>query len=274
VTRDDPDVSDVATPQRAAPRPETIVVAVVVVLVLVALLLRVTLDGDPDHRVAVDRGGRDQAVLTVASGADTITVRTDDVGGDLAVVTTPDGSRARPVADLAGDALTVTTTDDRDDRDDRDEDGLFDGPAEDDAGPRGDGPVDVVVRLSRDVRWEVVVAGGSQRLTLDLTGARAGRVEVRSGQGSIDATLPEPDGVLAMVVAGGAGAVAVHAPDGVPARLRLGAGAGSAALDDDRRQGLGAGTVLTSPTWSDGGDRIDVDATSGVGSLTLDRRAA
>jgi len=247
-------MSDVATSQRTTPRTEVVVVVVVVVLVLVALLMKVTLDDDPDHSVTVERSGLDHAVLTVASGADTITVRADDVGGDLAVVTTPDGSRATPVADVDDDELLVRTTDRHDD----------DG----DAGR----PVDVVVRLSRDVRWDVVVAGGSQRLKVDLAGARAGRVEVRAGQGSVDATLPEPEDLLALTIAGGAGSVAVHAPDGVPVRLNLDAGAGSAALDDDRRSGLGAGTSLESPGWTGTGDRIEVDATSGVGTATVDRR--
>ena len=118
------------------------------------------------------------------------------------------------------------------------------------------------------------MAGGSQRLTLDLAGATVGRVEVRSGQGSIDATLPEPEGLLALTIAGGAGSVAVHVPDGVPVRLDLDAGAGSATLDDDRRSGLGAGTSLTTPGWTGDGDRVEVDATSGVGTVTVDRRSA
>lgn len=240
-------------PARTGPRPEAVVVVAVIVLVLVALLMKVTLDDDPGHRVAVDRGGLDRAVLTVASGADTITVRAADVGGDLAVVTTPRESRISPVADLDGDDLVVRTTD----------------------LPGGEGgPADVVVQLSRDVRWDVVVAGGSQRLTLDLAGAPVGRVDVRSGQGSIDATLPQPAGLLAMAVAGGAGSVAVHVPDGVPVRLGLAAGAGSAALDDDRRSGLGAGTSMTTPGWTGSGDRVEVDATSGVGTATVDRRTS
>jgi hypothetical protein len=275
-TGEDRDVSDVATPQPTGHEPtagwaggrrpgtEIVVVVVVVVLVLVALLLRVLLDDDADHRVAVDRGGRDAAVLIVASGADSITVRADDVGGDLAVVTTPEGSRARPVADLDDDTLTVRTADVRADDNGDDNDNGDDGDGD-------GGPVDLVVRVSRDVRWDVVVGGGSQRLTVDLRGTTTGRVEVRGGQGSIDLTLPEPDGLLAAVVAGGAGTVTVHAPEGVPVRVDLDAGAGSAALDGDHRQGLAAGSSLTSPDWTGTGDRIEVECTSGVGTLTLDR---
>jgi hypothetical protein len=249
-------MTDVSAPtapvpvQRHRPRPEIVVVAVVVVLVLVALLLRVVLDG-PDRRVAVDRGGLDTAVLSVDSGADTITVVTGDLGGDLAVATTPDGSRARPVADLSGDELRIRTADV--------------------TGADAGGPADVTVRLERDVRWDVVVRGGSQRLTLDLRDTRAGRVEVRGGQGLIEARLPRPEGLQTLVVAGGAGQVVVHAPDGVPVRADIRNGAGSATIDGDRRNGLGGGSSLQSPTWSGAGDRLQIDATSGLGDLTVDR---
>jgi hypothetical protein len=252
------DVSATTAPvpvARTGPRPELVVVAVVVVLVLVALLLRVVLDG-PDRRVAVDRGGRDNAVLSVDSGADTITVVAGDLGGDLAVATTPDGSRVRPIADLSGDDLRIRTAD------------LHDGDDDGDT----NGPADVTVRLNRDVRWDVVIRGGSQRLSLDLRNAHAGRIEVRGGQGSIEARPPRPGGLQTFVVAGGAGDVTIHAPAGVPARVDLSSGAGSVTVDADRRQGLGAGASVQTPTWSGAGDRLEVDATSGVGTLTLDRR--
>lgn len=270
-------MSDVLTRLRTRPRTELVVVAVVVVLVLVALLMAATIDDDdPRHRVAVDRGGRDRAVLTVASGADTITVRADDVGGDLAVVSTPDRSRVLPIAEANGDDLRVTTADARADGDRDGDDGFLgdgflggDGNGDDDVA--ADGPADVEIRLSRDVRWDVVVDGGSQRLTIALRDATSGRVEVRGGQGSIDAVLPQPEDLFAFVVAGGAGTVSLHAPAGVPARLDVGNGAGTAVLDADRRQGVAGGTSLTTPDWTGAGNRIEVDATSGVGTVTLDR---
>lgn len=242
-----------------------IVGAVVLVLVFVALLLRAT-PRDADRRVAVERDGRDSAVLVVAGGADSITVTGADLGTDLAVASTPDGSAARPVVDVDGDQVTVDTTDvDRGGN-------LWDGG---DTGEGADGPNDVTVELAEGVRWDLVVAGGSQRLALDLGDTTVARVEVRGGQGSIDATLPRPAGALPVTIGGGAGFVAVHVPAGVPARVSLLNGAGSAALDADRRQGIGAGTVLTTPDWpAAGGDtpRFDVTATTGVGTFTLDRR--
>jgi hypothetical protein len=239
--------------------------AVVLVLVFVALLLRAT-PRDPDRRAAVERDGRDSAVLVVASGADSITVAGADLGSDLAVASTPDGSAARPVVDLRGDQVMVSTTDvDR-------EGNLWDGG---DAGDRATGPVDVTVTVAEGVRWDVVVAGGSKRLQLDLGDTRVARVEVRGGQAALDATLPTPTGALPVTIGGGAGSVALHVPADIPARLSLQNGAGSAALDADRRQGVATGTVLTTPNWpTAGGDspRFDVTATTGLGTFTLDRR--
>jgi hypothetical protein len=265
--RDDPGVTDVVAttpadaPRRGLPRTEVIVVVAVVLVVALALLLWALNRGDDvDRRVAVDRGGLDSAVLELGSGADSLTVTSGDTGGDLAVVTTPDGSRVRPLADLDGDHLLVRTADVH-----ADDDG--DGRRNE----RADGPADVTVRLSDDVRWDVVVDGGSQRLRLDLAGTKVRRADVRAGQGVIDATLPKPSGVLALEIAGGAGTVSVHAPAGVPARLLLGNGAGSASLDADRRSGIAAGTVITSPGWNGNVDRVDVVASSGVGTIRLDR---
>jgi hypothetical protein len=240
--------------------------AVVLVLVLVALLLRST-PRDADRSVAVGRDGRDSAVLVVAGGADSITVTGADLGADLAVASTPDGSAARPVVDVRDDQVMVGTTD-------VDGEGnLWDGG---DTEGRAEGPVDVTVRVAEGVRWDVVVAGGSQHLALNLGDAEVARVEVRGGQGSLEATLPKPAGALPVTIGGGAGSVALHVPAGVPARVSLLNGAGSAALDADRRQGVATGTVLTTPDWPAAatGDtpRVDVTATTGLGTFTLDRR--
>jgi hypothetical protein len=271
--RDDPDVTDLVPISTTTPPPRTpwyrslptviIAGAVVLVLVLVALLLRAT-PRDADRSVAVERDGRNAAVLVVATGADSITVTGADLGGDLAVASTPDGSSALPIIDIRDDEVTVNTAD-------VDGEGnLWDGG---DSGGRADGPVDVTVQVAEGVRWDLVVAGGSKRLALNLGDAEVTRVEVRGGQGAMEATLPKPAASLPVTIGGGAGSVALHVPAGVPARVTLQNGAGSAALDADRRQGIANGTVLTTPDWPTAtGPRVDITATTGLGTFTLDRR--
>jgi hypothetical protein len=240
-----------------------VVAAIVLVLVFVALLLRAT-PREADREVSVGLGDRRRAVLVVAGGADTIVVTTTDLGGDLAVATTPDVSPARPLANVDGDRLTVRTTGVDDGGN------LWDGG---DTGDRADGPVELTVRLSERVRWDVVVEGGAKLLDLDFGGADLARIQISAGQGAVVATLPQPAGALPVQLDAGAGSVTVDAPDGVPARVTLAQGAGTATLDEDRRQGVGAGTTLTTPDWPapEDGDWIDVTATSGLGSFTLDR---
>jgi hypothetical protein len=220
--------------------------------VAVALAVHLARDRrDPPHRVDVARHGLGSAQLVVAGGVDRLRVTTGAPAGALAAGTTPDGARAAPVLRLDGDRLTVTTRDAQ-------------GPA---------GPVELSVRLARDVRWTVTVTGGAQRMELDLGEVPLRSVDVRAGTGALDLRLPRPGGVLPVRVGGGAGSAAAVIPAGVPARVTFASGAGSAALDDDRRQGIAAGTTMTTPDWSGAApDRVDVLLASGVGTLSLTRR--
>lgn len=241
-----------ATPDRTV---VLIVVGLLAAWVLAMLVTRSLPDGfsdDAEHRAAVERTGESAGTLNVATGTDRITIVTDgDLGGELAVATTDAESRAVPALDRDGTRLTLTTRDDGDGGD--------------------DGPADVTVRLATGVRWSVILGGGTRELSVDLSAGQAAAVDVNQGVGAIDVRLPRPLGVLRLRVAGGAGTVAVHLPDDVPARATFAAGAGSATLDDQQRRGVAAGAVLTTPDWSADADRIDVALDSGVGTATIDR---
>lgn len=228
---------------------------VVVLLVLVAggvlLAVRHHDDGAPDHRVSVARGTGDDARLDVVGGVDSLRITAGDLGDDLLVADTPDAARAVPdVTHDAADRATVSTR----------------------SAPDGAGPVVLSVRLNRGLRWSVAVHGGAQRVTLDLTGAGLASLQIDQGVAALDVRLPRPRGGLVTRISGGAGAVAVHLPPGVPARVTFASGGGQAVVDGERRSGLSAGTVMTTPDWLTGTrDRTDVVLAAGVGALTLDR---
>jgi hypothetical protein len=74
-------------------------------------------------------------------------------------------------------------------------------------------------------------------------------------------------------MSGGASEFLVHAPAGVPVRVRLGGGAGSVTVDGANRSGVPGGDVIVPAGWAGDPDRYDVDATAGVSSLVLDRAA-
>ena len=87
----------------------------------------------------------------------------------------------------------------------------------------------------------------------------------------MDATLSRPAGTAPVRIGGGATQVALHLPDGVPARVRIGGGASQVRLDAQEHGGVPAGSVFANDGWDLAPDRYDVDAATGVATLVIDR---
>jgi hypothetical protein len=227
------------------------------------------------------------ATLEVTGGADTVSVRSEDLGDDLYVIAGPDGS------DVERDDGVIRVRLDDDDADaDADADGddgddeVRRGPVWDDENPngrwaegRGDAGVDetddaddIEIRLNSRVRWTLRLTGGADATTVDMSAGHLAGVEFAAGVTRIRLALPRPDGTVAVRMLAGASEFDVTAPAGVPARVRLGSGAGSVTVDGSTRTGVAQGTVLTPPSWESAADRYDIEAVAGVSRLTLARR--
>src|SRR5688572_26142215 len=74
-------------------------------------------DGTGARAVSAAIGDVRDATLEVASGADSITVRSEDLGDDLYIVSTPDDAPGVPTVERDGDLVRVRLVDD-DARDD------------------------------------------------------------------------------------------------------------------------------------------------------------
>jgi hypothetical protein len=74
---------------------------------------------------------------------------------------------------------------------------------------------------------------------------------------------------VSIVLAGGASQVSLSASAGVPARLRLDGGAGSAVLGGQTYTGIAGGTVLTGSGWSSATSRYDIEAPAGVSTISV-----
>ena len=133
------------------------------------------------------------------------------------------------------------------------------------------GPKAVDIELSDDVRWDLRFSGGSTDVDADLAGASFASVEFTAGITRIDLALPEPAAQVPVRVSGGASQFTLHAAQGVPVRVRVGGGAGTVSVDGAQRNGVPGGTDLTPPGWADAERRIDVDLTSGVSTVVVDR---
>jgi hypothetical protein len=204
--------------------------------------------GRPGHAVLLAYHGRPAAELDLISGADRVTVGVGRRGGPLVSVSTPAGSSARPVV-RGGRVIRVGV-----------------------AGTGERGPADLRIWLSPSVRWRLVFGGGADSLRLRLSAARLRGLKIIAGFGVITMALPTPAGQVTAILAGGASAVTVSVPAGIPAWLVLNEGAGTATMPSRFYSGVAGGTVLTEPGWPGTSSRYLIDAVAGLGSVRVTRR--
>ncbi|GGM65284.1 hypothetical protein ACFFX1_02870 [Dactylosporangium sucinum] len=250
-------------PRHAAPSgppPRTVwliggmIALAVVVLAVVAVVVYRTGPQNPadarDHVVSAPAAGRDAAVLDLLSGATAVTVKAADLGDRLFEAETPRDGRLAPRAKVTDDGVVQLTLDG------------------DSGGPGG---AAVEVRLNRGVRWTVRFTAGANASTADLRDlGNLAAVEYVGGVAAVDLTLPAAHGTVPVRLSGGANTVALHAPKGTPVRVRAGGGAGAVTLDGAGNNGVAAGATFASAGWDAAADRYDLDATSGVGTITVD----
>ena len=193
--------------------------------------------------------GTDQAAtFSLVSGADVVRVTVGDLGTDLFEASTPAESKAVPEADVSGTNVVL---------------GLRESG-------RG-GPTVVSVVLSDDMRWGVRLSGGAGDQSVDLRGGLGGDVDFSAGTSRAGVSLPAAKGTQRVVLAGGAGQLTVNLTGGAPVRVAARGGAGAVTVDGQTKSGVPGGTVYTAPGWDSAPDRFDIDATSGVSTITVAR---
>jgi hypothetical protein len=133
----------------------------------------------------------------------------------------------------------------------------------------GSGANAVTIELSSAVTWQLQFSGGASQTTLQLARGKVSGIDFAAGTNLISMTLPRPGGTVVVTIAGGASQATLGVPAGVPTRLRLYGGASTATLDGQTHTGIAGGTVLTPPGWTRAASRYDVNATAGVGSVTV-----
>jgi hypothetical protein len=226
-------------------------------LIAAALLVSVAACGDdparPEggHVVSGDLAdGREQATFLMTAGADVIRIRAHDLDGSLYRISTPENSKVLPSVVFDDEVLTAS---------------LREGA--------GTGPAVVTAELDAAVRWTIRLHGGAKEQIVDLSAGKVARVDFIAGTSRAELTLPAPSGAVAVGLAGGSGEFRVHLPEKVPARVRIGGGAGTADIDGEHHNGIAGGAVFTTPGWTGAADRYDIDLTAGVSHLSLDRRS-
>jgi hypothetical protein len=194
--------------------------------------------------------GREQATFVMTAGADVIRIRAHDLDGSQYRISTPENSKVLPSVVFDDEVLTTS---------------LKDGA--------GSGPAVITAELDATVRWTIRLHGGAKEQIVDLSAGKVARVDFVAGTRRAELTLPPPSGAIEIGLAGGAGEFRIHLPEQVPARVRIGGGAGAADIDGEHHTGIAGGTVLTTRGWTGATDRYDIDLTAGVSHLSLDRRS-
>ncbi|MEU8232215.1 hypothetical protein AB0C12_21740 [Actinoplanes sp. NPDC048967] len=206
---------------------------------------------EPDHVVrggAVSATKNKPATFSLVNAADVVRVTVGDLGPDLLEVSTPAESKVVPKVEVDGPAVVAGLRDT----------GLT-------------GPALVTVVLSDDVRWSVRLAGGASDQAVDLRGGPGGDVDFAAGTSRAEVWLPAASGTQRVVLGGGASQLVVNLTGAAPVRVAAKNGAGEVTVDGQTKSGVPGGAVYTAPGWDAAADRFDIDATSGVSSVTVAR---
>ncbi|MEH0843771.1 hypothetical protein V6U81_15410 [Micromonospora sp. CPCC 205711] len=190
--------------------------------------------------------GRRRATFELVDGVTAVRLRTEDLGDELYRISAPVDSGVLPRPEVLGDRVQLRV--EKSDRPGRD-------------------AVDVV--LNSRLVWRLRLVGGATEHLLDLTGTRLAGVELIGGATRVDLRLPEVTGTLTVRMSGGVNQFAVRAPGSPPVRIRAASGAGGITLYGDRREGVAAGQLISSPNWDRSVARIYLDLVAGANTVTV-----
>jgi hypothetical protein len=210
-------------------------------LVLVGLLIAGCSSQAPltTGLLTADLNARRAAELDVVSGANTVLVRSVNLGP--ALFRTRDPAQV----DVQGDLVRVAV--------------------------RPGAPANLVIELNSAVSWRIALDGGATEENVDLSGGRLSELDLGAGAGRITAALPRPQGTVPVRMTGGASSFEVRVPDQVAARVLFAGGAGQATVDGAVHAGIAGSTTLATPGWDTAADRYSVENAAGVASFVLDR---
>jgi hypothetical protein len=201
--------------------------------------------GAGERTVTAALGGRTAASFELLAATTKVTVKAQDLGGDLYRITSAQGSGTVPSPVLAKNRLQLHLT------------------------PQGTGATGkVTVVLSSKVKWTLRFVGGADEQVVDLRGGRIGSVDVLGAARRIELALPAPAGTVPVRITGAVEDLSITAPPDSPVRVRLDSGAKTVAAGERTLRDLEPGSTLTPQGWQTD-NRYDVRAESRVTLLSV-----
>jgi Cell wall-active antibiotics response 4TMS YvqF/Domain of unknown function (DUF5668) len=121
------------------------------------------------------------------------------------------------------------------------------------------------LRLNGDVPIKMALTTGAGSATLDLSRLHITDMQVTTGVGTTTLTLPQ-QGTVQAKINGGVGETTIMIPPGMAARIEATTGLGQVqVLGNYQRQGK----LYISPGYDTATNRVDLQVTGGVGSVTI-----
>ena len=130
-----------------------------------------------------------------------------------------------------------------------------------------DRKADWVVGLTGEVPLDLRLDTGAARVTLDLLDLRVRRLELHTGASETRVRLPRAAGMTEVKTEHGAASLSIEVPSGVAARIRARMTLGSSQIDEARFPRIG--DIYQSVDYGTAANRVDIDASGGVGSLRI-----
>jgi hypothetical protein len=129
-----------------------------------------------------------------------------------------------------------------------------------------------LVSLNQSVPWNLEVAGGASRQSLDLAGLHLTSLNVSGGASQAEVRLPRPSGTVAVHISGGASSITIHRPSGAAVRVRMSGGASNLTADGTKHSVLGGDVNWQTSDYDSAADRYDLQISGGASNVTVDQR--
>lgn len=126
-------------------------------------------------------------------------------------------------------------------------------------------------RLSDAIPWQVTCATGAVHADFDMTTAKLGAFDCRTGASTIELSLGPPQGVIPIHVEGGALTVRIMRPAGAAIQVQASGAGLQLRTDGTRQDGMGTRT-WASDGFAAAGDRYEVMISGGALNVEISGR--
>jgi hypothetical protein len=204
--------------------------------------------GAADRTATAPLGGRTAASFELLAATTKVTLKAQDLGGDLYRITSAADSGTVPSPVLAKNRLQLHLT------------------------PEGAGASGkVTVVLSSKVKWTLRFVGGADEQVVDLRGGRVGSIDVLGAARRLELALPTPSGTVPVRITAAVQDLSISTPPNSPVRVRADSGAKTVVAGERTLRNVEPGSTLTPQGWQTR-NRYDVHAESRIASLAVTSR--